>query len=163
LVPFGAVLTSEEVYESFLNDRVDQLLFNGNSYVANPVGCVSAIHAVSALGKHCGNEYSSMAGPGLLFDEENVKSLSQIPLVDESFTLGTVLSVRLQQEIENGRRVSPSRAEKITKRLNENRILTHPLADVIYIVVSPLTGREECSRLLELLKSELMAVCGENK
>jgi dethiobiotin synthetase/adenosylmethionine--8-amino-7-oxononanoate aminotransferase len=161
LVPFGAVLTSEEIYESFSADRVDQLLLNGNSYVAYPIGCVSALHAFSALGKHCGHEYSSMTGPCLLFDEESVKSLSQIPRVDESFTLGTVVSVRLQQEIRNGRRVSPSRSEKITQRLKEKQILAHPLADVIYVMVSPLTGREECSQLLELLKSELMLVCGE--
>ena len=146
MVPLSVTLTSEEVYEAFSEDEVQQKLLNGNTFVAGPVACVGALQALSAYNACLKNENhdAKASGPRLLFDEEQCKRLSELACVEQSFTLGTVLTVTIRSE-SGDRDAMLSHAELIVRRLLMMRegILAGHIGDVVYIMTSPLTKRGE--------------------
>ena len=149
LLPLSVTLTTEEVFESFYGESKSQALLHGHSYTAHPVGCVAALQSLDAydtlLGKH------DRSAPFMSFDPEQVKELSTLSLVEQSFSLGTVLSVTIHPEENTGGYGASSRTIPIVARLRDHGIFARPLGNVIYIMVSPFTSKEECTRLTGIL------------
>jgi len=170
LLPLSATLASNEVFEAFLGDEKGQALLHGHSYTAHPVGCVSAIHALDAYsaafssddddtkdGKKRKSKLFTM--PRMLFDVDQAKRLSRLPLVEKAFTLGTVLAVTIKPEEDGvvGYGAS-SRTIPIVKALRRKGIFARPLGNVIYIMASPMTSRNECARLADVLYDVLITI-----
>ena len=157
LLPMSVTLASEEVFTTFLGDEKSQALLHGHSYTANPVGCVAALHALDVYESVLGNaKKKARRGPNNLFDENQVRELSMLPIVEQCFTLGTVLSVTIKPEAGGaGGYGASSRTIPLVKQLREKGVYTRPLGNVIYIMASPLTPREECVRLTDMLHQVL--------
>ena len=153
LVPLSVTLASEDVFSTFLGDEKGQALLHGHSYTAHPVGCVSAIHALEA--------YDTMLeSNGRIrnsFDLDRVRSLSLLPIVEQSFSLGTVLALTIRpDEGEGSGYAASSRTVPIIKHLKDRGVFARPLGNVIYIMVSPLTSKMECTRLLTVVEETLL-------
>jgi dethiobiotin synthetase/adenosylmethionine--8-amino-7-oxononanoate aminotransferase len=156
IVPMGVTLSSEDVFETFLGDEKSQALLHGHSYTAHPIGCVSALHALDAyeevLIKGSRSKVSS------LFDSDQVRRLSELPLVQMSFTLGTVVAVTIHPGESDGTGyAADSRTGPIVKMLRDKGVFARPLGNVIYVMSSPLTSKEDCSRLCEVLANSIHA------
>jgi dethiobiotin synthetase/adenosylmethionine--8-amino-7-oxononanoate aminotransferase len=144
LLPMGVTLATGEVFDSFLGDDKGQALLHGHSYTANPVGCVTAIHALDSLDA---SQIHSEHGLSL-FDLDQARELSCLPHVETSVTLGSVLAVALVcSDGVGGYGASSSILPVVAEKLLKEGIYCRPLGNVIYIMVSPMTSREECSRL----------------
>jgi dethiobiotin synthetase/adenosylmethionine--8-amino-7-oxononanoate aminotransferase len=77
-------------------------------------------------------------------------------VVEQSFTLGTVLAVTLRSdETGGGGYGAVSRTVPMVQELRKAGIYARPLGNVIYIMVSPMTSREECARLTQQLSTVL--------
>jgi dethiobiotin synthetase/adenosylmethionine--8-amino-7-oxononanoate aminotransferase len=153
LVPLSVTLASEDVFSTFLGDEKGQALLHGHSYTAHPVGCVSAIHALEA--------YDTMLeSNGRIrnsFDLDRVRSLSLLPIVEQSFSLGTVLALTIRpDEGEGSGYAASSRTVPIIKHLKDRGVFARPLGNIIYIMVSPLTSKTECTRLLTVVEDTLL-------
>ena len=72
--------------------------------------------------------------------------------VSESFALGTVLAVKLLGEGGYG---ALSTSKPVIEKLRQNGVYARPLGNVVYIMVSPFTSKDECSRLIHLLRQSL--------
>ena len=152
LVPMSVTLASEDVFESYLGDEKGQALLHGHSYTAHPLGCVSAIHALDVFN----NVIPSDGTVQHSFDLNHVQSLSLLPLVQQSFALGTVLAITLRpRDGESFGYTASSQTKPIIQHLRERGVFARPLGNVIYIMVSPLTSKAECSRLLNLVEETL--------
>jgi dethiobiotin synthetase/adenosylmethionine--8-amino-7-oxononanoate aminotransferase len=148
LLPMGVTLATGEVFGSFLGDDKGQALLHGHSYTANPVGCVTAIHALDSLNasQTCSKQVLS------LFDIDQTRALSCLPHVESSITLGSVLAVTFTASDGVGGYGASSRIlPVVTEKLLKAGIHCRPLGNVIYIMASPTTSREECSRLTSAL------------
>ena len=161
LVPLSVTLATEDVFETFLGDEKGQALLHGHSYTANPIGCVSAIHALETY-----NEVLEKNGKGderQLFDAEQVRELSHLAVVQQSFSLGTVLAVTIAPE-EGGQTgyAAAARTTPMVRALRDKGIYARPLGNVIYIMASPLTSREECARLANTLKDTIVEFMDSN-
>lgn len=116
LVPMAATLAREGIFEAFLGDSKDQALLHGHSYTAYPIGCevanetfkettklvsgenwakaqskwgkVNMKKAVSVGSKHAHSIWS-------FWDPGFVDVVSRLKAVDDVMTLGTVLSIKV--------------------------------------------------------------------
>jgi len=166
LVPMSVTLASEDVFNTFLGDSKAEALLHGHSYTAHPVGCVSAIHALETYEKlFCKNgerdQTATDDGASLrlqhYFNPKEVSELSTLPNVQESMSLGTVLAVTIRPEDggESGYGAA-SLSAPVVKYLFDNGVYARPLGNVVYIMVSPLTSSEKCSRLCQILREALV-------
>ena len=155
LLPLSVTLASSEVFDTFLGDEKGQALLHGHSYTAHPVGCVSALHALDAYNAVLDSEVSSHKGSRMLFDETLAKEISMHPDVEQCFTLGTVLAVTMKVDSGTGGYASAERTQPIIHRLRNRGVYARPLGNVIYIMASPLTSRDECTRLATTLLETL--------
>jgi len=162
VLPLGATVTKEEVFDAVCSGEIGQSLANGNTLAPNPVACVCGLHALSAYNTAAAEAdaaagiASNTSGPRLLFDEERTKGLSKLSWVEQSFTLGSVLTVTLCSENSDGEEDGKedegnSRADLIVAELKRQGILAQPFGDVVYIMTSPLTEKEECAKILNIL------------
>jgi dethiobiotin synthetase/adenosylmethionine--8-amino-7-oxononanoate aminotransferase len=151
IVPMSVTLASEDVFETFLGNEKSQALLHGHSYTAHAIGCVSALHALEAYDEVTGKESGSF-----YFDINKVRELSKLPLVQQSFSLGTVVAITIRPD--NDGQIgyaAGSRTDPIVKLLRDKGVFARPLGNVIYIMSSPLTSRESCSELLETLATTI--------
>ena len=149
LLTMSVTLASEDVFETFLGDEKGQALLHGHSYTASPVGCVSSIHALETYDEVLGKQSRKDRD---LFDLDQIKALSNLPLVQQSFSLGTVLAVTIKPE-DGGAAgyAAASRTVPMARALREAGIYSRPLGNVLYIMASPLTSKEDCAKLASTL------------
>ncbi|KAG8872031.1 hypothetical protein FRB97_008101 [Tulasnella sp. 331] len=113
LLPLSVTLASKSIFEAFKsNEKVDALL-HGHSYTAHPVGCSVANEALNMMERmRSSGEWDVARGRwGLppvakgdgttpeiwsFWTPSFARELSDLPIVEEVMTLGTVLTFRLQ-------------------------------------------------------------------
>jgi dethiobiotin synthetase/adenosylmethionine--8-amino-7-oxononanoate aminotransferase len=158
IVPMSVTLASEEVFQSFLGDSKAKALLHGHSYTAHAIGCVSGIHALDTYAELFENESNIVTPMHAYFDQEQVSNLSKLPLVQESMTLGTVVAITLEPDFSGSGYAAAGRSVPLVKHLLAKGIYARPLGNVVYIMVSPLTSKEECSRLCNALRDSVLSL-----
>ena len=172
VVPLSAVVTTDEVYDA-VSRRAGQSLANGNAWTAPPVACVCALQALDAYRAVDTASTTTTTkrpnrflwkGPHLLFSEAATRALSELSWVEQSFTLGSVLTVKLHSKSDNHVEGSDDdvhdnedddrgfvRAGLVVNELKARGILAQPFGDVVYIMTSPLAREEDCTQILNVL------------
>mmetsp|Transcript_9877 Transcript_9877/g.12502 ORF Transcript_9877/g.12502 Transcript_9877/m.12502 type:complete len:926 (+) Transcript_9877:152-2929(+) len=164
LIPMSVTLATEEVFQTFLGDSKAEALLHGHSYTAHPVGCVSSIHALDAYDalfrgqQKKSNDRSIMPSMVEYFDQVEVAELSKLDLVQEAMAVGTVLAVTIKPDRSGSGYAAAGKSIPIVKKLFESGVYARPLGNVVYIMVSPLTSREECSRLSQILRHAIESI-----
>jgi dethiobiotin synthetase/adenosylmethionine--8-amino-7-oxononanoate aminotransferase len=165
LVPMSVTLATEDVFKTFLGDSKAEALLHGHSYTAHAVGCVSSIHALDTYAAlfekdDDGNDGSTkkIDFKKAFFDQNTVAALSELALVQESMSLGTVIAVTIEPDGGGSGYAAAGRSIPIVKYLLDHGVYARPLGNVVYIMVSPLTSAEECSRLCNLLKDSILSI-----
>jgi dethiobiotin synthetase/adenosylmethionine--8-amino-7-oxononanoate aminotransferase len=145
LLPMTVTLATEEIFKAFSGEAEE--LLHGHSYATHPMGCVSAIHALESYDAVLEN------GKLCLFAEEQTRSLSKLPLVQQSFSLGTVLAIAIEPEDGSSgcEASSTSRSVTIVRELIQEGLYVRSLGNVIYILASPLANTAECARVCDVL------------
>jgi bifunctional dethiobiotin synthetase / adenosylmethionine---8-amino-7-oxononanoate aminotransferase len=113
LVPLAITMASSSIFDAFYSDKKVDCLLHGHSYTAYPIGCEVANETLSLIDKLSGSEDWAAAkqrwnpeshNPRTLpatstvwsfWDPGFVNHLSQLDMVDEVMTLGTVLSFKV--------------------------------------------------------------------
>lgn len=170
LVPMSVTLATEDVFRTFLGDSKAEALLHGHSYTAHTVGCVSSIHALDTYAELLENhhdssnkvETTSQVIPKFVvdayFDQQEVAALSNLPFVQQSMSLGTVLAITLEPDEKGSGYAANGKSVPVVQNLLKNGVYARPLGNVVYIMVSPLTKKEECSRLCNLLKDSVLTL-----
>jgi dethiobiotin synthetase/adenosylmethionine--8-amino-7-oxononanoate aminotransferase len=183
LVPLAATLAREAVFAAFEGDSKMNALLHGHSYTAHAVGCAAGVAALrlyrdplinpnwctpEAPGR-CQQQLQQQGGGGggcgcsapcgrllPLWDEAAVAALSWHPRVQGVVPLGTVLAVQLCSEDGAGGYASNA-AAAVVRRLRQVGVFGRPLGDVVYLMVTPMTERQQCADLLGKLATALDA------
>mmetsp|Transcript_13551 Transcript_13551/g.25434 ORF Transcript_13551/g.25434 Transcript_13551/m.25434 type:complete len:530 (-) Transcript_13551:109-1698(-) len=170
LVPMSVTLATDDVFRTFLGDSKAEALLHGHSYTAHTVGCVSSIHALDTYAELLENhhdssnkvETTSQVIPKFVvdayFDQQEVAALSNLPFVQQSMSLGTVLAITLEPDEKGSGYAANGKSVPVVRNLLKNGVYARPLGNVVYIMVSPLTKKEECSRLCSLLKDSVLTL-----
>ena len=146
LIPLSVTLAAENVFDAFLGETKAEALLHGHSYTAHPMGCLAALHALESY------ESIPTESKANYFNEDQVRELSTLSNVAESFALGTVLAIKLKGEGGYG---ALSTSKPVIEKLRKKGVYARPLGNVVYVMVSPFTNQDECFRLVELLKESI--------
>jgi dethiobiotin synthetase/adenosylmethionine--8-amino-7-oxononanoate aminotransferase len=127
LVPLAVTLASSSIFEAFLSDKKADALLHGHSYTAHPIGCEVANETFSLIDKLSLSEdwisaQTSWANPDgskgrvwSLWSPDFITAISKLPQVKETMTLGTVLSIKIQ---DNSAGYTSHSAQVIMQSLN---------------------------------------------
>jgi bifunctional dethiobiotin synthetase / adenosylmethionine---8-amino-7-oxononanoate aminotransferase len=157
LVPFGATLASQEVYEAFLSPSKTDALLHGHSYSGYPLGCAVAAKSLELLEISAQVKIAELQRVGEFspprpnrsfssFSQESWKELRQHPLVEKPWAMGTVFSFELKTQ--NQGYASPT-SQRLIQELRRRGIYSRPLGHVIYAMASLSTSPEKCQWLLK--------------
>ena len=158
LSPLSALLMSEEMRRSFsagADEHTEDIVAEAinRSYVPSPAGCTSTIHAMNGCQAYLACRASNLSEPRMSFSPDKAESLSRLPLVDESYSIGTILVVVLKSED-----VNSELADLVAKKLSERGIAIVPQDGALYLSVSPLATTEECGTLYQQLYDAIVAI-----
>jgi hypothetical protein len=177
------------------SSRDDRVLVVSNDFVPSPLWCMNMIQAIDtnlSYNTHVIQSRSTNNGQQqqsnktsrstrreketktttmvmTLFDEEQVRSLSRLSIVQQSFTLGSILSVTIGLDDENYHDDSTAsdihydniaRTSQICHQLQQDYgILSRQMNNVILILVSPLTSPQRCRTMLDAVHDVVEACC----
>lgn len=149
-LPLSLTVCSEEIYEAFLADTGEKMLFHGHSFTANPIGCAAANASLDLFER-----------PDTLQRIERVARQQQAAV--ERFArhartqnvrcTGTVLAMNLSSDRPSGYLNTISR--QLIEWMNSQGILLRPLGDVIYVMPPYAIETAELERIYDALETAL--------
>ena len=181
-IPMSLTVASEHVFKAFEGDTKAHALLHGHSYTAHPIGCSVAIHALEAISNPeinknlqsccelrtndipcCNNtdaqdelnsqsiDYKKCLVP--LWDKNRVTALSLRSDVEGVMCIGTILAVSLKAG--DAGYSSAAAAGVVQKLRNEYNVYARPLGNVVYLMVTPMTSKQQCDILIDKLEKAL--------
>lgn len=149
-IPLSTTVASKEVFDSFMKHQSkSDALLHGHSFTANPVGCAAVLHSM--------RQYEENAGQWDIdsyWNDEVVRRISKMSIVRRTGSIGTVLIVELKSNA-SGYDASSATMDQTVSKLRHEGLFVRALGNVIYIMASPLTLRDECDYLMSKLESSL--------
>ncbi|KAI0563165.1 Dethiobiotin synthase [Gracilaria domingensis] len=144
-VPLSMTIARKEVFKAFEGASKKEALLHGHSYTAHAIGCAAGVESMERF------EVLREQGPGRLtyWDEGIAREISSFEFVKGVSVVGTVMSVEFNAK--NGEGYSATGALQISRRLKDEGIFARPLGNVIYMMCTPLSGREHCEALSKRL------------
>jgi dethiobiotin synthetase/adenosylmethionine--8-amino-7-oxononanoate aminotransferase len=151
VVPLSLTLATEDVFDAFKGDSKALALLHGHSYTAHPIGCAAANYALKHLRSPRVSDRSAY------WSEETMRTLSRHPRVDGCWSLGTVASIKLVPDDDDGLTggYESGVAERVTTALRDRGISARPLGDVVYLMATPFTSEDTCDWALGELVDQL--------
>lgn len=154
-IPLSVTLATNEVFESFLGKSQKEALLHGHSYSGHAMGCAAVVEALKQyrplMTKHAESEMNIR-----YWDADFAKELSSLPGVVGVTDIGTVLSIELEAKGGDGYAATGSVA--LQKLLLEHGVMTRPLGNVLYIMVSPVADPALCKSLQKILYSAILSI-----
>ncbi|PPQ95708.1 hypothetical protein CVT26_008351 [Gymnopilus dilepis] len=108
LLPLAVTLASQSIFEAFLGDSKGEALLHGHSYTAHPIGCEVANETLALVDKLAASEEWAAAKANWAEGEKNsiwslwdpnfVNAVSKLPQVKEAMAMGSVLSIKVQDD-----------------------------------------------------------------
>lgn len=110
LLPLAVTLTSNSIFEAFLSDSKAEALLHGHSYTAHPIGCEVANETLSMLDKltlsddwiaaqaSWAKDDGQTSPVWSLWDPGFITAVSKLPQVREIMTMGSVLSIKVEDK-----------------------------------------------------------------
>lgn len=126
VLPLGATVSTEEIFELFLSTDRKRTLFHGHSFAANPIVCAAARASLQLLNARSAEQRQMIANAHV----RHLKALSDYPLVTRSRMSGTVAAFDLN--VEQGY-LSPIGRELAAFAM-ERGVLLRPLGNVVYVL-----------------------------
>jgi dethiobiotin synthetase/adenosylmethionine--8-amino-7-oxononanoate aminotransferase len=175
LLPLAVTLASADVFAAFSAGGKAGALLHGHSYTAHPVGCAVALAALDAMADPALNP--NACAPGRLgccdagggggraacaapcgaalaqWDAAGAARLSRLPRVARVVALGSVLAAELAAEGAGG--YASGAAAGAVAKLRELGVHARPLGNVVYVMVTPSTGRGQCAALMAAMEAAL--------
>lgn len=162
LIPLATTTASQAIFDAFLSDEKSDALLHGHSYTAHAVGCGVANESLSTMKRLESNgawndfrsDWQSQAREGpegedgvwSMWTNAFVTSVSQHPLVDHVFALGSVLAISLKDPKGSG--YSSTAAVSLRDRLfaemgGEDWVIhSRVLGNVLYLMAAVTTTPE---------------------
>ncbi len=144
MLPLGATVASETIYDAFLGDRA-RTFWHGHSYTANPIACAAAraalsLHDDANEDARIAIEVAHAGHLAALDGASGVKAVRQI---------GTVAAVEL--EVPNGGYLSDV-GPALSRLAMQDGVLLRPLGNVAYVLPPYCITRDELSRVYGVIQ-----------
>jgi adenosylmethionine-8-amino-7-oxononanoate aminotransferase len=127
MLPMGATLCTQSIFEAFLSQEKEKALLHGHSYYGNPLACATALASLDLLcGAQCQSQRLNIEHQHQVFCQrwQHHPSLKRLECV------GTILIVEYQKE----RSYFGSFSEKLKKFFLARDILVRPMGNVLHVM-----------------------------
>ncbi|KAF9168499.1 hypothetical protein DFQ26_006658 [Actinomortierella ambigua] len=174
LLPLALTLTSDSIFNTFLSDVKIDALLHGHSYTAHPMGCAVAntsLRTYERMEAHgdadqarrdWGADAASDGTSGVwsLWDQKVVERISHLDHVEGVVPLGSVLAIQLKPEQGRAGGYASMLSQKVQHQLRvtespnsetEVAIFGRPLGNVVYMIASQVSTREQLAKVEKIL------------
>lgn len=133
-LPLAAVLTTQQIYEGFLDDSRERAFLHSHSYSGNPLACAAALASLDILE---GDDVIARNHVTARTMGELASSFAANPLVAEVRQAGMVVAIELHPEPENrddghAVEIAGRRGLRMYRTALDHGVLLRPLGDVLY-------------------------------
>lgn len=148
-LPLAATIASEKIYEAFLAQYEElKTFFHGHTYTANPLACRAALANLELFEK---NQVLLKMQPQILYLENKLKRLYDIPAVYEIRQLGFMIGIELMKNPQN--KIPYDLKEKIgikvTQKARQKGLVIRPLGPVIVLMPPLVLNQEQIDFLVD--------------
>jgi adenosylmethionine-8-amino-7-oxononanoate aminotransferase len=127
-LPLGATACTENIFNAFLGDHLDQAFLHGHSYTANPLACSSALASLDLLLEEtCSLQREMIASCHKVFCQK----WRSHPKLKRCERIGTILALEYQAESSS---YFQSMRDRLYHFFLSKGILLRPLGNVLYIL-----------------------------
>lgn len=148
-LPLSLTTCTNEIYNAFLGDNLQQAFLHGHSFTGNPIGCSAAIASLDLLEKkECQMAIKNIAKSHETFTN-TIKSLEIIKDIRQT---GTILAIELKSD-------SSGYASSVRQQLYQDflsqGVLLRPLGNVIYILPPYCIKEKELKKVYKVIEAKL--------
>jgi adenosylmethionine---8-amino-7-oxononanoate aminotransferase len=145
-LPLSATVTTQAVYEAFLDGSFDRAFAHGHSFTANPLGCAAALASLDlTLSPGCVAARAAIEAR----HRRGIAELSAHPKLTRGRVLGTVAAI----EVKEGAAYGGELSRRLKSRFLERGLLIRPLGSVLYLLPPYCIGEEELDQAYAALAS----------
>ncbi len=130
-MPMSAVLTTQHVYESFLDDSRERAFLHSHSYTGNPLACAAALASLNIFSSDNVLANNKITAKKMAAHAEQFKSH---PYVAEVRQTGMILAIEMVQD-RKSRAAFPAnerRGLRAYQHAITNGVVLRPLGDILY-------------------------------
>ncbi|KAG0006967.1 hypothetical protein BGZ65_000991 [Modicella reniformis] len=171
LITLATTLTTDSIFNNFLSETKTDALLHGHSYTAHPIGCAVAntsLQTYRQMEQHGDADqarrdwgavsYGDM-GVWSLWNQNVVNRISGMDIVEGVVPLGSVLAIQMR-EINGSSGYASLISQQVQKRLREKEhddcetevsIFGRPLGNVVYVIASQVSTREQLAKVENIL------------
>jgi adenosylmethionine-8-amino-7-oxononanoate aminotransferase len=157
VLPLGATLATEAVFDRFRSGDRAHTLFHGHSYTANPIACAAARASIALLNDHCTQQRTMIEQSHLAAAQR----FSHDRRVEGTRVLGTVMALEISVRHANlSVRHSPAGyLHEIGQALRayalERGVLLRPLGNTVYFLPPYCSSAADLGKAYDVLTSFL--------
>lgn len=142
LLPLGAVVCSEQIYQGFWSDRPNHALLHGHTFCGNALACAAALGSLELLVRdHCEEQRRMIEKKHKAFKT----SCEGNPWLVRCEVAGTVMI--LEYRGENQGSYFASKAQWLSQYFMKHQIFVRPLGNTLYLMPPYCTTAEELDRI----------------
>ncbi|KAG0283459.1 hypothetical protein BGZ97_008541, partial [Linnemannia gamsii] len=174
LITLATTLTSDSIFNNFLSENKTDALLHGHSYTAHPIGCAVAntsLQTYREMESHgdadkarqdwgaINHPTSNGLGVWSLWDQKVVDRISQMDIVEGVVPLGSVLAIQMR-ETSGPSGYASLLSQKVQQKMREKKseeedcevaIFGRPLGNVVYMIASQVSTREQLAKVEKIL------------
>lgn len=148
-IPLSATTTTKKIFEAFLSNQVNKALFHGHTFMANPAGCAAALASIElCLSNKTQEHIERIYQQNLAFALE----LKNNPKVKNIEVLGVMLRFELNTEDKD---YYGELRNKLYHFFIENRVITRPVGNVIYILPPYCITNHQLNRIYNVFRQSI--------
>lgn len=144
-LPLALTITSEVIYEAFLDEKIENAFLHGHSYTANPLGCAAAIASLSLL---LATETQNSINSIIQSHHHGLNLLNQLPEVNKIRQVGTISAFTVPIDW----------VQLLVPKLLAQGFLLRPLGNTFYILPPYCISDAELNLVYEGLYTEISQV-----
>ncbi|KAF9109343.1 hypothetical protein BGX27_007728 [Mortierella sp. AM989] len=171
LISLATTLTSDSIFNNFLSETKTDALLHGHSYTAHPIGCAVAntsLQTYREMESHgdadqARQDWGAQSFGDLsvwsLWDKNVVDQISRLDIVEGIVPLGSVLAIQMR-ETGGPSGYASLISQQVQRKLREKNhedsetevaIFGRPLGNVVYMIASQVSTREQLAKVENIL------------
>ena len=137
-LPLSAVLTTDNVYMAFYEDKIEKGFLHSHSYTGNPLACSAALGTINYFENHDVINQNSKTSA---YISERIKSLSILP-ISNLRNIGMIWAFDLD-------RVTKKIIKKICSKAINRGLLIRPIGHTIYFMPPYVINHDEINFMID--------------
>ena len=149
-IPMAITTFSQEIFDGFVSDNVNQALLHGHTFTANPTGCAAALASISLLEKPDTYENINRINNSHLEFEKHISKHSK---VKSTRVLGVIFALEIQ--VSEKQSYYSNLRNQFYNFFIDKGVILRPVGNVIYILPSYIISKESLQQIYTTIEQAL--------